>query len=387
MARALELTSFDSTDEPKKLRQVFSFDEVVEAQIISNYAGNFVDIGIRELTIPQQLMQSDHPPENEESTLFFRFTRFSIIDSEGHIRLYLGKYADPADVQVVLLDDRIEVELVKPFWKVPEEALEAAIPAADGAATGDAGFIPDDNGDVADSDNGVADSELATFTWEPPGGLRGDTGPTGPGIEETPVVVEDSELVEDTTPLADIDVEDDDEIFEVDQPEEPADEPADMVADEIPFTENSGKEYISGGLDDLRRNTEAREELDDTSPLPEDGSVAPDSTENGNEDVGADGNEEPVQSVEPTPSYKRFDLDEVPVADVQLRNMPFNEAILELVAGSGFNVVVGKAVSDEKVTLDFRQKDLSLKGALEILVIAYEITYTVEDDAIIVKGK
>jgi hypothetical protein len=386
MARALELTGFDSTDEPKKLRQVFSFDEVVEAQIISNYAGNFVDIGIRELSIPQQLTQSDHPPASVESTLFFRFTRFSIIDGEGHIRLYLGKYADPADVQVVLLDDRIEVELVKPFWKVPEEALDTTEPVIDDAAAGDTGFIPDDAEDIADSDIGT-ENEFATFTWEPPGGLRGDTGTASPSIEETPAVVEGSEPVEDTTLLADIDFEDDGEVFEVDQPEEPADEPVDTAVDEDPLTADSGEEYISGGLDDLRRNTEVHEELDDTSPLPEEDAVASGSTENGDEETNAGSYEEPVHDVAPTPSYTRFNLDEVPVADVQLRNMPFNEALLELVASTGFNVIVGKGVSSETMTLDFRQKELSLKRALDLLSIAYDLTYTVEDDAIIVKGK
>jgi len=121
MASAVDLTGFKTDDQEKKLRFEFSFSEAVEAQVVNNYASNFVDIGIAELKVPRKLTREDHEPEDQATAQFYRFTRFLEVEGEQHIRIYLGKYADPSDVQVVPLEDRIEVEMVKPFWKIPAE--------------------------------------------------------------------------------------------------------------------------------------------------------------------------------------------------------------------------------------------------------------------------
>lgn len=95
-------------------------------------------------------------------------------------------------------------------------------------------------------------------------------------------------------------------------------------------------------------------------------------------------------SVEVAPSsrsYQSFDLTQVPVNGVEIKGEPFNEALMQLVAGTGFNVVVGAGVSTETVTLNFSKKQISLKSALDLLCVAYDLDYTVEDDAIVIRGK
>jgi hypothetical protein len=97
---------------------------------------------------------------------------------------------------------------------------------------------------------------------------------------------------------------------------------------------------------------------------------------------------DPIETgVTPGRSYKLFDLAQVPAAQSQFSNMALNEAVKELVATSGFNVVVGEGVSDMPVTLSFEQSQMSLKRALELLCVAYSLEYWVEDDAIVLRGK
>ena len=84
------------------------------------------------------------------------------------------------------------------------------------------------------------------------------------------------------------------------------------------------------------------------------------------------------------PSYKRFDLDQIPAQQVEIKDMHFREALMQLVAGSGFNVVVGDGIDNESVYLNFKNKQISLKEALETLCISYQLSYTVEDGAIVI---
>lgn len=80
-------------------------------------------------------------------------------------------------------------------------------------------------------------------------------------------------------------------------------------------------------------------------------------------------------------------IDATPVARVQVSNTAFNEAVMMLVAGTGFNVIIGPEVDAETATLDFTQKEMSLKSALDILSLVYSLKYVVEDDAIIIQSQ
>jgi hypothetical protein len=50
-------------------------------------------------------------------------------------------------------------------------------------------------------------------------------------------------------------------------------------------------------------------------------------------------------------------------------------------------VVIADDVDNSEVTLNFAQKQLSLKSALDLLAQAFDLTWSLEDDAIVVKAK
>jgi len=309
-ALAVEITEFDTVDEQKKLTITITFSDVVDAEVVHHYASNFVEIMVPGLKLKRNLTRKPHVPENEETLQFFQATSFTDSGDKGKIRLQLGKYASPGDVQVVELDDKIVVDLVKPYYKLPKEPVEDAPPVVEEDPPVE--FIPDS------------------------------------GTE--PVELEQPATEDDLYGNFDLGTEDDEpEDAGFQTPYEPADP---VVTEDEPVTDT----YGGNSLDTLR-------------------------------DPGDEPLERPVRDFQPTPSYKNFDLDDVPVAQLQLRNMPFNEALMELTAGSGFNVVVGTGVSDELMTLDFRQKELSLKRALDLLCMAYDLAYTVEDDAVVIRAK
>jgi hypothetical protein len=87
------------------------------------------------------------------------------------------------------------------------------------------------------------------------------------------------------------------------------------------------------------------------------------------------------------PSYTDFDLDKVPVNQLVFKGKPFREALVELVADSGYNVVIADDVDNSEVTLNFAQKQLSLKSALDLLAQAFDLTWSLEPDAIVVRAK
>lgn len=360
VASAVDLTGFKTDDQEKKLRFEFNFSEAVEAQVVNNYASNFVDIGIAGLKVPRNLARKDHEPDSEDTSQFYRYTRFMEVDGEQHIRIYLGKYADPSDVQVVPLDDLIEVEMVKPFWKLPPEETVAA--GSDEAE----GFIPDEG---VTEDEGAAgeDEDPELF----PTGLRESTGSTSVPGEEAEAGEAESAESEETNDLASVAAGADEPV------EDTESQPAGGAATE---TTEAGDENLpaDSGIDSGERYGETS--LRDLSNDESSGESAAGTMANGAE-------LQPVSSLTQPPSYQQFDLNDVAVAQVQLRNLPFNEALMELVAGSGFNVIVGSEVSNEVMTLDFRQRELSLKRALDLLCMAYDLTYIVEDDAIIINGK
>lgn len=95
----------------------------------------------------------------------------------------------------------------------------------------------------------------------------------------------------------------------------------------------------------------------------------------------------PEQSRVGGPSYAEFDLNQVPVKQLTFKGIPFREAIMELVAGTGYNIVVSDDVDNGEVTLNFNQKQLSLKSALDLLAMGFDLEWSVQPDAIVIKAK
>lgn len=282
-ARASSLEDLTFEDQPKKIIVRLLFSEQVSAEVISHYTNNFVALSIEglELTRAQNGKKYTPPGENEQ---FLKHVLLQSDNGSAQIRFYMGKLATPADAQVVPLEGKIVVEIIKPLWKL------------------DSTDVADDTGDTPPPDSGTA---------PPDNGFIPDEG-------ETPVA-------------------------------------------------DDGSAPVEGGTIGIQPGGE-------DAPPPAD---------------GADGTVQPVQGggYTPGPAYTLFDLDQVPVNQLDIRGMPFDEALVELVAGTGFNVVVGPGIDDAEVNLSFTQKDISLKSAMDLLCFAYDLAYTVKDDAIVFSTK
>lgn len=258
-ALAAEMTATDAQVSNKKITLSFAISELSEIDKVFDYSANVVKITVPGLDFSSSQRRGDKlKVSDEHGDSFYRFTRFAEVEGGGLISIYLGKLCSPADALVVPRDGRIEVEIIKPLWKL-------------GSAPADVPDQPQDTPDTAPADD---------------------------------------------TPPAD------------DQPAD--DQPADDGGDEA-------------------------------------GSQDPPPFDNG----GAQ-------------SYRKFDLSQVPAAKVELKGVPFDEAIVTIVADSGFNVVVGSGIEDTEVNLNFTQKGISLESALDILCMAYELKYVVDDDAIVI---
>lgn len=347
-AATLELKDFNAKDEAKKVLFTFNLSEAAEAQVISNYQSNFVAVSVAKLRFPRQLLKADHPPADEATLQFYRFVRFQQTESEGQIRLYLGKLATPADVQVVQLEDRIEVELIKPLWK-----LEAA-PAASAAENPAAGLEP------AATAAGV----------EPPAAADGGFRETQPADSAEPAgFIPDADAAGDEPASV----------------PEPALEPAAAADADSAAAEATEAAVPAATADRQDGESYGQTQFDEVFGTDADEPEAADALPGAGAAEPADAS--PVLDMAPQPSYRQFDLSRVPVSQVEITGLPFDEALLKLVSDSGFNVVVGEGVESGEINLNFTHKDLSLKSALDLLCMAYDLTYTVEDDAIVVRHK
>ena len=256
-------------DGEKKLRLTFEFSDAIESQSIFNYANNFVAFTVVGLEFSSRQTRRDRPPPDEHLLQVYRFVRFQDSGGDGQIRIYLGKLVTPADVQVVGFDDAVlEVEIVKPLWKMspedggPGDASEdpfASPDEAQPADDGDSGFIPDEPGESTPSEE--ESGEPPAESEEPVDGQ--------PGAEPDPAM-----------------------------PEE-ADRPG-LVADGEIYGVTNPEELLWDG------------------PEP--------STD------GAGTTAQPVIELANGPAYTQFDLDKVMVPRLEIRGKSFNEALLELVA-------------------------------------------------------
>lgn len=399
VARAVDLTSFTAKDEEKKLTLTFTFSAKVQADVISNFQGNFVALAVGELKFTKQQLAGDQLPAAEATVPFYRSVRFVASERAGQIRVQLGKLATPADALVVQLDDRIDVEITKPVWKLkhPETKPEEK-PAP--PATTSPGFVPDKTPPAtppappaeetqppaevtppAESEAAPAAPEATPpapetppSTEQPPGSLRdGSTpapstpppaaAPTAPPSEEQPAPPAGNEQAAPGTPGGEVYGQTSPDELPQGAPEEtpaptPPRRPLRPATPPPPPTEQPPAESASPAP-----------ATPPASPAPSETSPPP----------GA-----PSRTHAP---YTEFDLDQVQISGIEIRDLPFNQALMKLVGASGFNVVLGEGLDTTEVNLSFRQRDISLKGALDLLCIAYDLVYTVEPDAIIIKRK
>ena len=404
VARAVDLTSYTAKDEEKKLTLTFTFSAKVQADVISNFQGNFVALAVGELKFTKQQLAGDQLPAAEATVPFYRCVRFVTGEHAGQIRVQLGKLATPADALVVPLDNRIDVEITKPVWKLkPSETKPEEKPAP--PANGGPGFVPDETPPAppaeelqppaevtppaesetppAAPEETPAAPETPPSTEQAPGSLRDGSSPPPatappsapaepPAEEQPPAAPEESGQAAPDEGAAGA-------------PEATAQSPG-TTGGEV-YGQTSVSELPQGAPEETPPSTPPRRPLRPATPPPT-------PTEQPEAEPTPPALSAPSETSPPPgmpsrthPPYTEFDLDQVQISGIEVRDLPFNQAIMKLVAASGFNVVVGEGLDTTETTLSFRQRDISLKGALDLLCIAYDLVYTVEPDAIIIKRK
>jgi hypothetical protein len=394
LARAVELKDHQVASDEKKIQMSFEFSAALkdaDLQTVSNYQGNFVALKVAGLRFSKQQLKADLPPTDETLKPFYRFLRFVAGEKGvGEVRIYLAKPVTPADVLVQLDHAQATVEIVKPWWK-----LKSTPPPAD-AGEGQPGFVPPEPGQPPVSPS--EEQPPASDSTAPPteGGFREvsppeDTAPppeppapdsgaeTAPGGTEPGAIPGSENGSEASRPP----VEPDNGAGA--SPEPPAEgaspgaTPAGEDAGARPATGETYNQTAVGELFGHGPGAAPRQAGNDNGG-PSSASKPISKGHKSNQQTQAPGKDQ-------RPGYTEFDLDQIPITGIEIRGLPFDEALLKLIASSGFNVVVGKDIEQTEVNLNFTQKQISLKNALDLLCIAYDLTYTVEADAIVIKGK
>jgi hypothetical protein len=286
---AAEITGMQIDDQPKKITLTYTADVAINAEAVYEYVKNVIIIKVSGLQLSKAQKRGTHLKGEGVTEKFYRNTLLRDMEGGAEIVIVLGKLSTPADAQVIPLDNKVVVEIVKPLWKLEQEPAAA---------------------DTAGSDAAVGDEPAADDSAAP-----ADSGS----------------------------------------------EPADGTA-----SADSGS--VSGWDDAAGDNGGDAATADGTEPPANDSFI-------------------PDQSYVAQPSYRQFDLSKVPVEQVEILGQPFDEAIVTLVSSTGFNVLVGEGIDETEVNLNFTGREVSLKGALDLLCLAYNLQYSVEDDAIIVTLK
>lgn len=348
-AIAAQLREMEVRDEGKKARAVFSFSESVKAEVISHYANNFVALSISGLNFSKAQTKADHKA-NRDLEGVYRFIRCvpgAKPGDPGEVRIYLSKPLTPADALVIQNGKSIEIEILKPRGSqtAPSEPAEpdwpappAEPPAAEPHIAAPAELQPVESAPAEPASQEPEPAEAAPQEAEPQAEAEDGSGGVSvePGPQTQPEGSGDSTSIQPpaaggSTPLG-----------QLPGGSKPHPAPEAVPEEGSSVTEPAGKDEAAGGSVEIGINSR---------------------------------------------SYQSFDLAQVPVTGVEIRGEPFNEALMQLVAGTGFNVVVGEGVSTETVTLNFAKKQISLKKALDLLCVAYDLVYQVDDDAIVIRGK
>lgn len=339
LARAASLTDIEVKDSAKMIDFIFRIDEGVKPEVEYYFDANFFQLRIPGLELSRQQLRYPEHYAADGFAPFYKYVRLKQDEGDGLIRIYLTRLCSPADPQLVGWDGgKLHVQLLKPLFKLPDEEqppVEAEQPAASPPAeTGSTGTAAGESTPAMET-AGPGGAEPENDSQEPatddssePGSIRGGNS-SQPGTFNVPA----GETAGDGG-------------AEADRPQGRVSAPAGEPAQESGQAEETPASTGGGG--------------------------EPGTT--------------PAADFTPGPSYKQFNLDDVPVSGVEIRGLPFREALLELVASSGFNVVIGDGIDNTEVNLNFTQKDLSLKSALDLLCVAYDLAYTVGDDAIVIRA-
>ena len=370
LARAVELKSHEVNDDEKVIHFTFKLSAETEPTEEFYFDGNFYSLTVPGLVLTRQQLRASEVSAPKHLRDFYKYIRFVQKEGGAQLRIYLSKLCTPADPQLMGYGEGvIKVDLVKPLFKLEgqaEPSIQAGNPADNGiqsnGRTPEPGFIPD--AQPASEPSPAAETEpIPASNTGTPLEAPGGTLRTG-----NPVSSEDLGQDEPDPEPA---------------PEWPETAP-DLKPEQPDTTDTTGAapEYGSTPAGELlggaTQSAPTKYSRQDPSP----------STTGGESEPASTAGEPPAPgSFTSGPSYKQFDLGSVPASNVEIRALPFRQAMMQLVADCGFNVVVDDSVDNTEVNLNFTQKELSLKSALDLLCIAYDLSYVVEDDAIVIKAK
>jgi hypothetical protein len=351
-AAAAELKSHEVTDDQKVIHFTFKLSAEVQPEVEYFFDGNFYALHLPGLKLTRQQLKVNEIGAPKHLQPFYKNIRLVQGEDEAQIRIYLTKLCSPADPQLMSWDKGIiQVDLLKPLFKLEGETApagaEASTPGAAPEQTPD--FIPDNKAAGTEPPPSVASEPTPAVNT----GADVPAEPTSGTLRTGSPAVAASAAEASVEPAGKTDGA-------------PPSQAAQAAAD-------TAGEYGA---------TPAGELIDGAPATP-----TKYSRQDGPTEPGPSSSSTGAPAASPGPSYKQFDLASVPASSVEIRALPFRQAILELVAGCGFNVVVADEVDNSEVNLNFTQKELSLKSALDLLCIAYDLTYLVEDDAIVIKAK
>lgn len=417
-ALAVELKSHDITQDGKRVTLHLRFSAAVKYELVAQYAKNQVILHVDGLKLSAQQRRSGIAVKGNLKEAVNGVALEQPKDQPyGEIRLQLEKGFDPGDAQIIPRDGVIDIQFIvsmsaeaKPVAGSKPVAQQPA--SADDEASGGWTPPPVTNEPLTTLTGQRFDAPLtiAANTGDDPVYITDDSGEADekqdshsghgagsyePDDHSTPGIVLDDEPV---------DIQHDSGFVP-----EPADEGSSSAPLDRPFSPEElaafsglGSEADDAGeAQDVTGMPSTRTAQTEAAPAAnpaEDGSEAEAAIHSNETSVHFESPPavpetrpvpppvqpaaDPPPAFTPGPSYRQRDLGTVAVNQREFRNLPFREAIMELVAGTGFNVVVGPGIDNETVYLNFKQQELSLKSALETLCTVYELAYSVSDDII-----
>jgi len=314
----------------------------VKPDLTYQYNANYVGLRISGLRFTgAQLDRGDIPPPSSDARQTYRSVRFVQDKESGEIRVYLTKPLTPADAQVVPFDTYTEVTLLKPN---PGKGDDSAPDTTDTPAP----LVPEHPTLPAPQQPQVTPQQQLPVTDTQP-----DSSTSDASDSDIPTLRNGEVPVPPPTPQQ-----------VAPSPPEPV-VPAPQSAPTNPASSNPAASKPPKVIPTPpQTDTASRQQ---TPPAQEPSQPTP-------QRLGG-------------PSYTDFDLDKVPVNQLTFKGKPFREAILDLVAGTGYNVVVSDEVDNSEVYLNFNQKQLSLKSALDLLSLTFDLDWSVQPDAIVIKAK
>jgi hypothetical protein len=321
------------------------FDEAVEYHPIYNYAKNILVVQFKGLKLTRQQLRNGPAVHGAELKPLIQSGSFVQSGTTGDMRLQLVEGINPGDALLIERDKGIDIQFVLPDSARPVKPAKPGKPKPrpQTATTPKAPPQPAQPRASAAPGSEPGAGAAAPAGWQPPGDGGTLTSLNGQTYTDPPITINGGE---GETAAA-----------------------GDNAGDDNPGPAEGGFIPDSPGPDAATGGAEHPDPLHDLESANSFGPVSP---------------SEAAAPRPAGPSYKKFDLGRVDVKQLEIKGVPFRQALEELVAGCGFNVVVGDGIDNEPVYLNFTQKQLSLKSALETLCMAYELAYSVQDDAIVI---